>query len=240
MTQSVGNDRIALLRKELANRVLIFDGAMGTSIQNMNLVEEDFRAEILADHPVDLLGNNDMLSLTRPDAIAEIHRSFADAGAHLLSTNTFNSTTISQADYDTQHLARELNVAGARIARQVADEVSTPEDPRFVVGVLGPTSKTCSLSPDVNDPARRDITFDELVVAYTEALDGLIEGGADLIMIETIFDTLNAKAAIYAVMAYRDEHDLDIPLMISGTITDLSGRTLSGQTAEAFLSLIHI
>ena len=232
-------ERIASLHEHLAERVLIFDGAMGTSIQDRSLVEQDFRGGVLADHPVDLLGNNDMLSLTRPDVIGEIHRSFSDAGAHLLSTNTFNSTTISQADYDTQHLARELNVAGARIAREVADATSTPEDPRWVVGVLGPTSKTCSLSPDVNDPARRDVTFDELRIAYTDALDGLIEGGADVIMIETIFDTLNAKAAIYAVMAYRDEHDLDIPLMISGTITDLSGRTLSGQTAEAFWNSVR-
>ena len=239
MTNPGGAARTTRLREELAKRVLVFDGAMGTSIQNLGLVEEDFRAEILADHPVDLMGNNDMLSLTRPDVIADIHRTFVDAGAHLISTNTFNSTTVSQADYDTQHLARDLNVAGARIARQVADETSTPENPRWVVGVLGPTSKTCSLSPDVNDPARRDVTFDELRIAYTEALDGLVEGGADLIMIETIFDTLNAKAAIYAVMAYRDEHDLDIPLMISGTITDLSGRTLSGQTAEAFWNSVN-
>ena len=239
MTNPGGAARITRLREELAKRVLVFDGAMGTSIQNLGLVEEDFRAEILADHPVDLMGNNDMLSLTRPDVIADIHRTFVDAGAHLISTNTFNSTTVSQADYDTQHLARDLNVAGARIARQVADETSTPENPRWVVGVLGPTSKTCSLSPDVNDPARRDVTFDELRIAYTEALDGLVEGGADLIMIETIFDTLNAKAAIYAVMAYRDEHYLDIPLMISGTITDLSGRTLSGQTAEAFWNSVN-
>ncbi|MFT6291186.1 MAG: 5-methyltetrahydrofolate--homocysteine methyltransferase [Ilumatobacter sp.] len=226
--------RISLLHKQLQERVLVFDGAMGTSIQNLALTEQDFRAGILTDHPVDLFGNNDMLSLTRPDVIADIHRSFAAAGAHLLSTNTFNSTTISQSDYDTQHVARELNVAGARIAREIADETSTPDDPRWVVGVLGPTSKTCSLSPDVNDPARRDVTFDQLRVAYTDALEGLLEGGADLIMIETIFDTLNAKAAIYAVMQYRDDHEIDIPLMISGTITDLSGRTLSGQTAEAF------
>lgn len=235
----MSTDRIALLREHLTKRVLVFDGAMGTSIQNLDLTENDFRSDTLNDHPVDLFGNNDLLSLTRPDVIADIHRSFAAAGAHLLSTNTFNSTTISQADYDTQHLARELNVAGARIAREVADETSTPEDPRWVVGVLGPTSKTCSLSPDVNDPARRDVTFDELRNAYSDALDGLLEGGADVIMIETIFDTLNAKAAIYAVMQYREERDIDIPVMISGTITDLSGRTLSGQTAEAFWNSVR-
>jgi len=236
-------ERIAALRAHLADRVLVFDGAMGTSIQNLSLTEADFRSSTnhpgLATHSVDLQGNNDLLSLTRPDAIADIHRSFADAGADLLSTNTFNSTTTSQADYELEHLARELNVAGAQIARSVADELSTPGRPRWVVGVLGPTSKTCSISPDVNDPARRDVTFDELRDAYTEALDGLLEGGADVIMIETIFDTLNAKAAIYAVMAYRDEHDVDIPLMISGTITDLSGRTLSGQTAEAFWNSVR-
>ena len=232
-------DRIALLHELLAERILIFDGAMGTSIQDLRLVERDFRADILADHPVDLLGNNDMLSLTRPDVIAEIHRSFAAAGANLLCTNTFNSTTISQADYDTEHLARKLNVAGARIARQVVDETSTPENPLWVVGVLGPTSKTCSISPDVNDPARRDVTFDELRIAYTAALEGLLEGGADVIMIETIFDTLNAKAAIYAVMEHREAQDIDIPLMISGTITDLSGRTLSGQTTEAFWNSVR-
>ena len=233
------DDRIAALRQHLAERVLIFDGAMGTSIQNLGLAEADFRNDALADHPVDLFGNNDLLSLTRPDVIADIHRSFVDAGAHLISTNTFNSTTISQADYDTQSLARDLNVAGARLAREVADERGTPERPIWVVGVLGPTSKTCSISPDVNDPARRDVTFDSLRDAYTDALDGLIEGGADVIMIETIFDTLNAKAAIYAVMAYREANDLDIPLMISGTITDLSGRTLSGQTVDAFWNSVR-
>ena len=232
-------DRIALLHELLAERILIFDGAMGTSIQDLRLVERDFRADVLADHPVDLLGNNDMLSLTRPDVIAEIHRSFAAAGANLLCTNTFNSTTISQADYGTEHLARKLNVAGARIARQVVDETSTPANPFWVVGVLGPTSKTCSISPYVNDPARRDVTFDELRIAYTDALEGLLEGGADVIMIETIFDTLNAKAAIYAVMEHREAQDIDIPLMISGTITDLSGRTLSGQTTEAFWNSVR-
>ena len=237
------SERIASLRAHLADRVLVFDGAMGTSIQNLDLTEADFRSSTdhpaLVTHAVDLQGNNDLLSLTRPDVIADIHRSFAEAGADLLSTNTFNSTTTSQADYELQHLARELNVAGARLARSVADELSTPDRPRWVVGVLGPTSKTCSISPDVNDPARRDVTFDELRDAYREALDGLLEGGADVIMIETIFDTLNAKAAIYAVMAYRDEHDVEIPLMISGTITDLSGRTLSGQTAEAFWNSVR-
>ena len=240
MTDELGRDeRLDALKEHLANRVLVFDGAMGTSIQNLDLTEADFRNDSLADHPIELFGNNDLLSLTRPDVIADIHRSFVTAGADLLSTNTFNSTTISQADYGTQSVARELNVAGARLAREVADELASEDRPLWVVGVLGPTSKTCSISPDVNDPARRDITFDELRDAYTDALDGLIEGDADVIMIETIFDTLNAKAAIYAVMAYRDEHNIDVPVMISGTITDLSGRTLSGQTTEAFWNSIR-
>ncbi len=231
--------RIVALRQHLEQRVLVLDGAMGTSIQKLGLVEADFRQEAIGDHPFELFGNNDLLSLTRPDRIMDIHRSFADVGADLLATNTFNATTISQADYGLGFLARDLNVAGARIARSVADEASTRQRPRWVVGVLGPTSKTCSLSPDVEDPARRDITFDQLREAYSDALDGLLEGGADVIMIETIFDTLNAKAAIYAVMEYRDEEGIDIPLMISGTITDRSGRTLSGQTVEAFWNSVR-
>ena len=212
---------------------------MGTSIQDRQLDEADFRNDSLADHDVELRGNNDLLSITRPDVISDIHRAFSDAGADLLCTNTFNSTTTSQADYKLEPLARDLNVAGAELARAVADEYIANGTPKWVVGVLGPTSKTTSISPDVNDPARRDVSFDELRDAYTEALDGLLAGGSDVIMIETIFDTLNAKAAIYAVLAYADEHDVDIPLMISGTITDLSGRTLSGQTSEAFWNSVR-
>ena len=173
--------RIAQLREQLSSNVLMLDGAMGTSIQNLDLTEEDFRNADLADHPTDLFGNNDLLSLTRPDVIADIHAEFVEAGARLLSTNTFNSTTISQEDYDTAHLAYDLNVAGARIAREVADELGTEDDPVWVVGVLGPTSKTASISPDVNDPARRDITFDQLRDAYSHALEGLIEGGSDAV-----------------------------------------------------------
>ena len=232
-------ERTAQLRSSLDERVLMMDGAMGTSIQALGLTEDDFRNSDLADHPVELQGNNDLLCITRPDAIAKIHREYAAAGADLLCTNSFNSTTISQADYDLEFLARDLNVAAASVARQVADEFSTPERPRWVVGVLGPTSKTCSISPDVNDPSRRDVTFDELRDAYNEAIDGLLDGGADIIMIETIFDTLNAKAAIYAILAYAEEHGVDIPVMISGTITDLSGRTLSGQTTEAFWNSVR-
>jgi len=239
MTRS---ERLAELRAAMANRILVIDGAMGTSIQQYPLEEADFRGERFADHDSSLKGNNDLLSLTRPDLIAEIHTSFLDAGADLLCTNTFNATTISQSDYGTQDLAREINLHSARIARQAADQATAadPTKPRFVVGVLGPTSKTASISPDVNNPAFRDITFDQLRDAYTDALVGLVEGDVDVVMIETIFDTLNAKAAIYAVLAYQDEHpDLDLPVMISGTITDLSGRTLSGQTSEAFWNSVR-
>jgi 5-methyltetrahydrofolate--homocysteine methyltransferase len=235
------DQRIAALRAALAQRVLVIDGAMGTSIQLHRLGESDFRGARFADHPSDLQGNNDLLSLTRPDLIADIHQSFLDAGADLLCTNTFNANVISQADYQAEHLAREINSQSARIARAVADAATAadPAKPRFVVGVLGPTSKTASLSPDVNDPARRDVTFDQLRDAYTEAIDGLVEGGVDVVMIETIFDTLNAKAAIYALLEYRETHNIDLPVMISGTITDLSGRTLSGQTAEAFWNSVR-
>ena len=221
----------------MAERVLVIDGAMGTSIQGYPLDEADFRGDRFADHATSLKGNNDLLSLTRPDLISEIHQSFLDAGADVLTTNTFNATTISQLDYGTQDLARELNLVSAQLARKVAD-VATADNlakPRFVVGVLGPTSRTASISPEVNDPAFRDITFDQLKDAYTDAVTGLVEGDVDAVMIETIFDTLNAKAAIYALLEYKDAHpDLDLPIMISGTITDLSGRTLSGQTGEAF------
>ncbi len=230
------DQRIWDLRDRLAQRILVLDGAMGTSIQQLGLDDSDYRGERFAAHAGDLKGNNDLLVLTRPELIADIHRSFLDAGADLITTNTFNSTTISQADYGLESVARELNVAAARIARRVCDERSLedPAKPRFVVGAIGPTSKTTSLSPDVNDPARRDVTFDELRHAYREAAEGLLEGGADVLMVETIFDTLNAKAALFAIDELREETGLDIPVMISGTITDKSGRTLSGQTSEAF------
>ena len=238
-TNAARAEGAAALRQHLRDRVLVLDGAMGTSIQALRLTEHNYRNKSLAAHDVALAGNNDLLSLTSPDLIADIHRSFVAAGADLISTNTFNSNSISQADYKLEALAHDLNLHGARIARTVADETSTTARPRWVVGVLGPTSKTCSISPDVNDPAARNITFDELRDAYAEALDGLLAGGADAIMIETIFDTLNAKAAIYAVLEHRDRHGGDIPLMISGTITDRSGRTLSGQTVEAFWNSVR-
>ena len=220
-------------------RILVLDGAMGTMIQRHTLEEEHFRGERFADWHTDLKGNNDLLSLTQPDIICDIHRAYLDAGADIIETNTFNSTTISQADYDMQAISREINVASAQLARKAVDEFSTPERPRFVAGVLGPTSRTASLSPDVNDPGARNVTFDELVEAYVESTHALIEGGVDLIMVETIFDTLNAKAALFAVQQVFEELGTELPIMISGTITDASGRTLSGQTPEAFWNSVR-
>ncbi len=214
---------------------------MGTMIQSYRLEEEDYRGKRFADWPSDVKGNNDLLILTRPDVIGAIEKEYLDAGADILETNTFNATQVSQADYGMEALVYELNVEGARLARQVADAktLETPDKPRFVAGVLGPTSRTCSLSPDVNNPGYRNVTFDELVENYTEATKGLIEGGADMILIETIFDTLNAKAAIFAVQGVFDELGFELPIMISGTITDASGRTLSGQTTEAFWNSVR-
>lgn len=235
-------ERLAALRQALDTRILVIDGAMGTAIQEHTLDEAAFRGDRFGDHADPLKGNNDLLSLTQPHIIKEIHEGYLDAGADLICTNTFNATTISQADYSLQSLAREINEVSARLARQAADEATAadPSKPRFVVGVLGPTNRTASISPDVNEPAFRDVSFDDLREAYTDALIGLVDGGADVIMIETIFDTLNAKAAIFSLLEYRDEHpDLDLPVMISGTITDLSGRTLSGQTAEAFWNSVR-
>ncbi len=228
------------LKESLKQRILILDGAMGTMIQRYTLEEADYRGERFADWPSDLKGNNDLLVLTQPDVIREIHTAYLEAGADIIETNTFGATTIAMADYSMESLAYEMNVAGARIAREACDAIATAERPRFVAGVLGPTNRTCSISPDVNDPAARNVTFDELVTAYSEATRGLIEGGADIILIETIFDTLNAKAAIFAVQSVFEALDQELPIMISGTITDASGRTLSGQVTEAFYnSLIH-
>jgi len=227
-------------RHALNHRILVLDGAMGTEIQKLSLVEADFRCEqpdlSPARFPKPLKGNNDLLSLTRPDVIGAIHESYLAAGSDVLETNTFNSTAASQSDYGTQQLTYDLNLAGARLARAAADKYTalTPDKPRWVAGVLGPTSKTLSLSPDVNDPGFRATSFDALVDDYGTALRGLVDGGSDLVLIETIFDTLNAKAAIYAILSYNDEHGVTLPVMISGTITDASGRTLSGQTTEAF------
>ncbi len=228
------------LHAALAQRILILDGAMGTMVQRYKLQEQDYRGSRFAAWHKDVKGNNDLLVLTKPDVIREIHAQYLAAGADILETNTFNATRISMHDYDMQAFAREINVAAAHLARSVADEYSTPDKPRFVAGVLGPTSRTCSISPDVNDPGFRNVTFDELVASYMESTRGLIEGGADMILIETIFDTLNAKAAVFAVKQVFDEDGVELPVMISGTITDQSGRTLSGQTTEAFYnSLVH-
>ena len=239
MTQS-HESRSQLLKDALASRILILDGAMGTMIQSYKLQEADYRGERFADFDQDLAGNNDLLSITRPEIIKEIHCEYLKAGADILETNTFNGTRVSQADYSLEEIVYELNKVSAQLAREAADEYSTPGKPRFVAGVLGPTSRTCSISPDVNDPGARNVTFDELVENYTEATQGLIDGGADIILIETIFDTLNAKAAVYAVQTLFEEIGYELPIMISGTITDASGRTLSGQTTEAFYnSLAH-
>lgn len=235
------NARLQALQQALKERILILDGGMGTMIQSYKLEESDYRGERFADWPQDLKGNNDLLILTRPDAISAIEKAYFDAGADIVETNTFNATRVSQADYGMEELVYELNVEGARLAREAADAktAETPDRPRFVAGVLGPTSRTCSLSPDVNNPGYRNVTFDELVENYTEATRGLIEGGADLILIETIFDTLNAKAAIFAVQEVFEEIGFELPVMISGTITDASGRTLSGQTTEAFWNSVR-
>jgi 5-methyltetrahydrofolate--homocysteine methyltransferase len=233
---SSGQSRTEQLKKALKDRILVIDGAMGTMIQGYNLTESDYRGERFADYPSDLKGNNDLLSLTRPDVIQAIHTEYLNAGADVIETNTFNSTHIAQEDYSLGHLAEELSREGARLARIAADEATAlnPEKPRYVAGVLGPTPKTASISPDVNDPAKRNITFDQLEQDYYAATRGLVEGGSDIILIETIFDTLNAKAAIYAVKHFFDDNDVELPIMISVTFPDISGRVLSGQSAEAF------
>ncbi len=227
-------DPIIQLRNLLKERILLLDGAMGTMIQSYRLQESDFRGERFAGHGCDLKGNNDLLSLTQPDIIRDIHAAFLDAGADIIATNTFNSTAIAMADYELEDRAHELNQVGARLARGIADEKSTPEKPRFVAGVLGPTNRTASISPDVNRPGFRNITFTELADAYTTAIRGLVEGGVDLLLLETIFDTLNAKAALFAIESFFEKSRLRLPLIISGTITDASGRTLTGQTNAAF------
>ena len=231
-----------VLQQILTERILVLDGAMGTMIQQYNLEEEDYRGERFADHPCDLKGNNDLLTLTQPEIISAIHRSYLDAGADIVETNTFNSTSIAMADYQMEDLVYELNKAAAALARKQADEVAAqnPNRPRFVAGVLGPTNRTASISPDVNDPGFRNVTFEELVESYTEAINGLVDGGADILLVETVFDTLNAKAAIYAILRDADQRGRKLPVMISGTITDASGRTLSGQMPEAFwYSMMH-
>jgi 5-methyltetrahydrofolate--homocysteine methyltransferase len=231
--------RTTLLKAAISRRILILDGAMGTMIQGYGLTEADYRGERFADFAQDVKGNNDLLCLTRPDVIREIHEQYLAAGADILETNTFNAQRISLHDYRMGELTREINLAAARLAREAADKYSTADKPRFVAGILGPTSKTASISPDVNDPGARNISFDELVAAYTEQIDALVEGGVDMLMVETIFDTLNAKAALFAIEQYFDGRAEKLPVMISGTITDASGRTLSGQTTEAFWNSVR-
>jgi 5-methyltetrahydrofolate--homocysteine methyltransferase len=235
------SDRTAQLRSLLAQRILVLDGAMGTMIQSYRLAEADYRGTRFADFPHDLKGNNDLLCLTQPQVIKEIHARYLAAGADILETNSFNATSISMADYHMAHLVAELNFAAAKLAREAADEATAadPAKPRFVAGVLGPTTRTATISPDVNDPGYRNVTFDQLRVAYGEAIDGLVKGGADILMVETIFDTLNAKAALFAIEEYFEANGLRLPVMISGTITDASGRTLSGQTGEAFWNSVR-
>jgi 5-methyltetrahydrofolate--homocysteine methyltransferase len=229
-------DTESLIRAAAAERILVLDGAMGTMIQDLHLTEDDFRGERFADWPRELRGNNDLLVLTRPEAIEAIHFDYFEAGADIGETNTFSSTSIAQADYGMEGLAYELNLEGARVARRAADRMMalTPDRPRFVAGAIGPTNRSASISPDVNNPGFRSVSFDDLVKAYGEAAGGLIDGGADLILLETIFDTLNAKAALFALEEVFAEKGVRLPVMVSGTITDLSGRTLSGQTPTAF------
>ncbi|WP_066708976.1 homocysteine S-methyltransferase family protein [Curvibacter delicatus] len=218
----------------LAHRIAILDGAMGTMIQRFKLGEAQYRGERFKDFHKDVKGNNELLSLTRPDVIRDIHEGYLAAGADLIETNTFGATSVAQADYDMAHLAREMNLASAKLAREACDKFSTPDHPRFVAGALGPTPKTASISPDVNDPGARNITFEELRAAYYEQVEALVEGGADVLLVETIFDTLNAKAALFAIDEYFEKSGERLPLIISGTVTDASGRILSGQTVTAF------
>ena len=231
------------LYKALGERILILDGAMGTMIQRYNFTEEDYRGERFKDWESPLKGNNDLLSLTQPEVIEEIHRKYLLAGADIIETNTFSGTTIAMADYHMEDLVYELNYESAKIAKKVCDEFTAqnPDKPRFVAGSIGPTNRTASLSPDVNDPGYRAITFDELRIAYKQQAEALLDGGSDILLVETIFDTLNAKAALFAIDEIREERNITIPIMVSGTITDASGRTLSGQTADAFLiSVSHM
>lgn len=233
------NRLIDVLRK----KILVLDGAMGTMLQRYQFGEEDYRGERFKDYHLPVKGNNDLLSITQPGAIAEVHKKYFEAGADMVETNTFSGTSVAMADYGMEDLVYEINFESARIAREVAAEFTRmePDKPRFVAGAMGPTNKTASLSPDVNDPGYRAITFDQLRIAYKEQAAALAEGGVDAFLVETVFDTLNAKAALFAIEELREEKKIDLPVMVSGTITDASGRTLSGQTAEAFLiSLSHI
>ena len=243
MKNDITNSQRSTLNSQLEKRILVLDGAMGTMLQRYKFEEEDYRGERFKNWEYPLKGNNDLLSLTQPQAIEEVHRKYLEAGADIIETNTFSGTTIAMADYHMEDLVYELNFESAKIARKVCDEFTqkNPEKPRFVAGSIGPTNKTASLSPDVNDPGFRAITFDELRIAYKQQAEALLDGGSDILLVETIFDTLNAKAALFAIDEIQEERNIQIPIMVSGTITDASGRTLSGQTAEAFLiSISHL
>jgi 5-methyltetrahydrofolate--homocysteine methyltransferase len=230
-----------LLYKQLRERILIMDGAMGTMIQRYTLTEEDFRGTRFTEAKIPLKGNNDLLSITRPDIIKAIHLEYLKAGADIIETNTFSGTTISQADYELESAVYDINYCSAKVAKEAIAEISTAEKPRFVAGAIGPTNRTCSISPDVNRPGYRAVTFDQMATAYRQQTEALLDGGVDILLVETIFDTLNAKAALFAIQEVLEERNLNTPIMVSGTITDASGRTLSGQTAEAFLiSLSHV
>jgi 5-methyltetrahydrofolate--homocysteine methyltransferase len=230
---------MSIIHQEIKKRILVLDGAMGTMLQRHNFSEEDFRGNRFQDFPHPLKGNNDLLSITQPEAVKEVHRQYYLAGADIVETNTFSGTTIGMTDYHLEDLVYELNYQSAKIAREVADEFT--DSPRFVAGAIGPTNRTASMSPDVNDPGYRAVTFDDLRIAYKQQAEALIDGGVDILLVETIFDTLNAKAALFAIEEVKEERNIDIPIMVSGTITDASGRTLSGQTVEAFLiSVSHI
>jgi 5-methyltetrahydrofolate--homocysteine methyltransferase len=231
---TISYTRAQALPAILENRIAILDGAMGTMIQRFKLSEAQYRGERFADFEKDVKGNNELLSITRPDVISDIHEGYLAAGCDLIETNTFGATTIAQEDYKMAHLAREMNLQSAKIARAACDKFSTPDKPRFVVGALGPTPKTASISPDVNDPGARNVTFEELRAAYYEQTEALVEGGADVLLVETIFDTLNAKAALFAIDEFFESSGERLPLIISGTVTDASGRILSGQTVTAF------
>ena len=231
------------IREALKSKILVLDGAMGTMLQEYKFEEDDFRGSRFANHPIPLKGNNDLLSITQPEAIKTIHKKYLEAGADLIETNTFSGTSIAMADYELESAVYDLNYESARLAKEAAAEYTAmdPDKPRFVVGTMGPTNRTASISPDVNDPGFRAVTFDDLREAYKEQVEALIDGGVDALMVETVFDTLNAKAALFAIEEVKSDRDIDIPIMVSGTITDASGRTLSGQTTEAFLiSVSHI
>ncbi|MBE7634645.1 homocysteine S-methyltransferase family protein [Tenacibaculum finnmarkense] len=229
--------------QEIQKRILVLDGAMGTMLQAYKFTEEDFRGKRFKNYPTSLQGNNDLLSITQPKAIKEIHAKYFAAGADIIETNTFSGTTIAMADYQMEDLVYELNYQSAKIAKEVSDEFTQkePHKPRFVAGSIGPTNRTASMSPDVNDPGYRAVTFEELRIAYKQQVEALLDGGCDILLVETVFDTLNAKAALFAIEEVKEARKIDVPIMLSGTITDASGRTLSGQTAEAFLiSISHI